>query len=672
MAITISSLMKRKKMERTIFRYTFALYIFQSVISPGTFGQIQFELSVGGTSEDRAYSIIQTSDGGFAAAGYTSGFGAVNWDIYIVKLDAGGSLQWSRTIGGAWREEAFDLIQTSDGGYAVAGYTHTFGQTSDEDMYMVKLDSLGTFQWHKAIGAFDFGERNREHANSIIQSNDGGYILAGYTWRPPNHYYHIYIVKLDSSGSLQWEKILGGPSVDIARSITQTSDGGFAIAGYSRTTGADNFYIAKFDENGNLQWNTAVGGTHDDRAYSIIQTSDGGYAIAGETLSFTFSGANQSMYIVKLDSTGTLQWTRVVGGTQTDRAYDIIQSSDGGYMVTGHTNSHASQSINRVYIVKLNENGELQWSKTVGGTWSESSRSITQTIDGGFTTAGFTLSYGTTPSVPNMYILKFDSNGFTCENSTSFNSLSATGGNVFTPFPEFVFAPTFINEPTPVIGSGGAVTSICTIIPVELTSFISSVNGNNVTLSWVTASEVNNSGFEVQRKGSSLPTGQAGLQSTVSNFETIGFVEGYGTTTETNHYSFEDKNLSSGNYSYRLRQIDFDGTFEYSNEIEVEINIPNEFSLSQNYPNPFNPKTVIGYQLPVSGSVTLKVYDLLGREVAVLVNEEKPAGVYEVEFSAKGGSASGGDAFNLSSGVYFYQLKVGNQFIELKKLVLLK
>ena len=618
-------------------------------------GQVQFELSFGGINEDRAHSIIQTSDGGYAVAGFTSGFGAVNLDMYITKFEADGSLQWSRTIGGLWREEAFEIIQTTDGGYAIAGYTHTFGQTSDEDMYIVKLDSLGTFQWHKAIGAFDFGERNREHANSIKQTNDGGYVLAGYTWRPPNSYYHIYIVKLDSSGNLQWERILGGPSVDIAHSIIQTTDGGYAIAGYSRTSNTDNFYIVKLDENGLFQWNTAVGGSLDDRAYSIIQTADGGYAIAGETLSYSFSGANQNMYIVKLDSVGVLQWTRVVGGTQTDRARDIMQTTDGGYIAAGHTNSHASQSINRVYIVKLNINGELQWSKTVGGTWSESSSSITQTRDGGFATAGFTLSYGTTPSVPNMYILKFDNSGMTCENSTSFNSLTATGGTAFTPTPMFVFAPTFVNEPVPIIGSGGTVTSICTIIPVELISFTSSVNGSNVTLSWVTASEVNNSGFEVQRKVGSL-------QSSVNNsdFKSVAFVEGNGTTTETNHYSFEDKNLSSGKYSYRLKQIDFDGTYEYSDVIEVEINKPDAFSLSQNYPNPFNPSTTIEFQIPSDGFVSLIIYNTIGQEVSTLVSEQQTAGNYSISFSAD----------RLPSGLYFYTLRSGEYNVTRKMLLL--
>jgi hypothetical protein len=160
---------------------------------------------------------------------------------------------------------------------------------------------------------------------------------------------------------------------------------------------------------------------------------------------------------------------------------------------------------------------------------------------------------------------------------------------------------------------------------------------------------------------------------------TIGFVQGKGTTSEINYYSFIDNEITSGIQYYRLKQIDFDGSFEYTQVVEVVIGIPTEYSLSQNFPNPFNPVTKINYTIPNVETrhasslqmVTLKIYDALGNEVATLVNEEKQPGIYEVEFSAKGGSASGGDGCNFPSGIYFYQLKAGN-FIETKKMVLLK
>ncbi|OGU79068.1 MAG: hypothetical protein A2254_10330 [Ignavibacteria bacterium RIFOXYA2_FULL_35_9] len=197
--------------------------------------------------------------------------------------------------------------------------------------------------------------------------------------------------------------------------------------------------------------------------------------------------------------------------------------------------------------------------------------------------------------------------------------------------------------------------------PVELISFSGDVNLNDVTLNWITASEINNSGFEIHRKQ------VLSHQSSVGNteWEILGFINGNGTTTEPQAYSFVDENLSAGKYQYRLKQIDFDGTFEYSNIIEIAINSPTKFSLAQNYPNPFNPSTKIKWQSPVSGWQTLKVYDVLGNEVATLINEYRPAGSYEVKFDASSGIR------NPVSGIYFYQLKAGN-YSDTKKMLLLK
>lgn len=197
-------------------------------------------------------------------------------------------------------------------------------------------------------------------------------------------------------------------------------------------------------------------------------------------------------------------------------------------------------------------------------------------------------------------------------------------------------------------------------IPVELKSFTGDVIDGNILLNWTTATEMNNQGFEIQRNQKS-PSGS--LQGNVNNqnWKKIGFVQGFGTTAEQHSYTFTDEHLLSGKYQYRLKQIDFDGTFEYSNVVDVEVRHPDDFRLSQNYPNPFNPNTNIEYQIPYPGFVTLKVYDALGNEVAELVNAEKSAGSYLVEFN--GGK--------LASGIYFYQLKAGS-YTATKKLLLLK
>ena len=236
------------------------------------------------------------------------------------------------------------------------------------------------------------------------------------------------------------------------------------------------------------------------------------------------------------------------------------------------------------------------------------------------------------------------------------------------PFTSVFFAGAVINDKIYVIGgTSNWLTGVLNVweydpsqdqteTPVELTSFTATASGKEVTLNWTTATELNNQGFEVQRKFST------------NDFATIGSVKGQGTTTSQNQYSFVDKLIDGGKYFYRLKQIDFDGTFEYSNEIEVEVRTVDKFSLEQNYPNPFNPTTTIGFGISASPNpseggalVILKVYDILGNEVKTLVNKEMETGYHSVDFNAS----------ELPSGVYFYRIQVGS-FIDMKKMILLR
>ncbi len=192
-----------------------------------------------------------------------------------------------------------------------------------------------------------------------------------------------------------------------------------------------------------------------------------------------------------------------------------------------------------------------------------------------------------------------------------------------------------------------------TVLPVELTDFNSATNENYVILNWKTFSETNNSGFNIERSVSNK-----GIQ----NWKTIGFVNGKGTTSSPEEYSFTDAGITSGKYNYRLKQIDYNGSFQYFNlDNEVTVGIPVKFTLFQNYPNPFNPATVINCQLPVSGFISLKIYDLVGKEIITLVNENQDAGYHSIEFNGSG----------LSSGVYFYKLETEG-FAETKRMTLIK
>jgi hypothetical protein len=203
------------------------------------------------------------------------------------------------------------------------------------------------------------------------------------------------------------------------------------------------------------------------------------------------------------------------------------------------------------------------------------------------------------------------------------------------------------------------------IVPVELVSMSAENTENGVLLTWITATETNNHGFEIEKLFHPLISGDGTLPGEDpedgSNWDMIGFVGGAGTTTENKYYSFIDDDIKTGFYNYRLKQIDYDGSYEYSDIVEVDIPAPNEFALLQNYPNPFNPSTKIRYSVPQSSKVVIKVFDILGNEIETLIDEQKPIGTYEIIWHTT----------NLPSGVYFYRLQAGS-FVETKKMVLMK
>jgi hypothetical protein len=558
----------------------------------------------GGSNIDIGHSVEQTSDGGFIITGYTRSYGTMSGrNVWLIKTDTFGNEQWNNTFGGNGDDEGYCVKQTTDGGYIIAGLTNSFG-AGLKDFYLVKTDSLGSLLWQRT-----FGGANDDEAYSVLQTNDGGFIAAGVTSSFSNGGRDVFLVKTDPSGNFVWQKNLGGLSSDGAWDIQHTSDGGFIIAGWTFSHGPGflgNAWLLKTDSLGNEQWNKVFGGTEVDRAYSVQQTTDGGYILTGYTDSF---GAGlYDMLLIKTDNTGNQQWMKTFGGTGRDYGHSVQQTMDGGFIAAGYTLSFGAGGDD-MYVVKTDANGNEQWSNTYGGSSSDVAFGIRETSDGGFIITGHTLSFGA--GVHDVWLIRLE-----------------------------------------------------TIIPVELTSFTASVNSNAVQLNWSTASETNNMGFDIERGVISN-----GVRNLI--WEKIGFIEGKGTTTEIQHYSFTD-NLTLNhnlNFYYRLKQMDFDETFTYSNEIEVDLSLPQNFSLGQNYPNPFNPSTKIKYTIPFAGTslmkfVQLKVFDVLGNEVATLIDEYKPAGNYEVEFSLPA------DGQGLASGIYFCRLQTDNYSKTIKMLFL--
>jgi hypothetical protein len=418
---------------------------------PATGPSPYFCKAISGPANEAGKSLIQTSDGGYAIAGATTSFGAGEADVYAVKLDANGNLQWTKTIGGPESEEGNSLIQTSDGGYAIAGYTYSFG-AGEADVYVVKLDAKGNLQWTKTIGG-----KKEDVGVSLIQTSDGGYAIAGFTISFGAGEADVYVVKLDANGNLQWTRTIGGPGDEIGNSLIQTSDGGYVIAGltYSFGAGEDDVYVVKLDAHGNLQWTKTIGGKNIEEGISLIQTSEGGYAIAGITTSFGAGG--HDVYVVKLDAHGNLQWTKTIGGKGWDMGFSLIQTSEGGYAIAGITTSFGVGEAN-VYVVKLDAHGKPQWTKTIDTKNENLTRSsIIQTSDGSYVIAGYTTSFGA--GGDDVYVVKLDKNGDACC-AVSQTSRVGSGGRLRSATPSIGSGGT-LTAPTPSTSSGGTLTNQC-------------------------------------------------------------------------------------------------------------------------------------------------------------------------------------------------------------------
>jgi len=263
-------------------------------------GSLAWQNTFGGNIDDYALSVQQTTDGGYIVAGVTGLFESGSSDAYVLKLDSDGSLEWQKTFGGSGNDWASSIQQTTDGGYIVAGVTTSFG-AGDCDVYVLKINPDGSLAWEKT-----FGGNGEDQAASIQQTTDGGYIVAGVTTSFGASGYDVYVLKLNSDGSLAWQKTYGGSGSDLANSIQQTTDGGYIVAGNTWPFGAGNYDVCvlKLNSDGSLAWQKTFGGEGQDQAYSIQQTTGGGYIVAGCTQSF--GAGNYDVYILKLDSNGEL------------------------------------------------------------------------------------------------------------------------------------------------------------------------------------------------------------------------------------------------------------------------------------------------------------------------------------------------------------------------------
>jgi hypothetical protein len=379
--------------------------------------QTTFERTYGDIHDEGGSAVQQTSDGGYIIAGYTHSFGSGKSDVYLIKTDADGDTLWTRTYGGIDYDFGYHVQQVADSGYIIVGSTRSFG-AGGEDVYLIKTDAKGNTLWTKT-----FGGSSDDWGYCVQQTSDTGYIIVGYTDSFGAGPSDVYLIKTDADGDTLWTRTYGGSNHDGGLFVQQTSDGGYIITGLSRsfnvglTFPVNDVYLVKTDAKGNILWSRTYGSARDDMGSCVQQTTDGGYIIAGYTWP---SGApDTDVYLVKTNAKGDTLWTRNYGilldmHTESDQGYSVQQTSDGGYIIAGQKyhsvlSGNTLYTFPAVYLIKTDSTGDTLWTRTYGGKNMDVGKSIYQTSDRGYIVVGWTESFGS--GGRDVYLIKTDELG---------------------------------------------------------------------------------------------------------------------------------------------------------------------------------------------------------------------------------------------------------------------
>ena len=390
-------------------------------------GELDWVKNFGGSGNESAQAIIKTDDGGYAILGYTS---SINGDVstkteeendyWFLKFDGNGNLQWNKTYGGSKDDIGQSLSQTKDGGYILTGYSMSSdGDVSNNegfhDNWILKLDAQGVLEWQSS-----YGFSGHDHSYDILEASQGGYFFTGFlditsaradgnTEKGNSLTSHgvgeFWGTKIDENGSVQWRGYFGGTNNDRAHSVVQTNDGGFVMAGFtesddydiSNTNGSYDFWVVKVDSFGNLVWEHSFGGEGIEVSYDIAKTSDNGFVVVGNTFSangdILVNHGESDMWMIKLDEEGNLIWEQTYGGSQFDLAQAVVESKDGGFLIAGNTKSEDQDSTlnmgeNDIWVVKTNKTGELVWQKSFGGSGLDFGFDLLENSDGSIMVVG--------------------------------------------------------------------------------------------------------------------------------------------------------------------------------------------------------------------------------------------------------------------------------------------
>ncbi|MBL7885374.1 MAG: T9SS type A sorting domain-containing protein [Flavobacterium sp.] len=372
---------------------------------------IEWQKSYGGTNYDNARSVAQTSDGGYIVVGNTSSndgnvtqsFG--NGDILIIKINSLGIVEWQKTYGGFNTEFINSIQQTNDDGFILSGFSKSNNGAystnhGNNDYLILKLNSNGDIDWQK-----NYGGTGEDLALDAIQTNDGGYAVIGQTASNngnlvANHgLVDYWVLKLFPDGNIEWQNTYGGSGNDTGEKIQQTNDGGYILIGFSNSTngdiishiGASDMWILKINSGGIIEWEKSIGTVLNDYGYGIVQTNDLGYVLSGTTN----SSSNNNVMVTKLNSSGNVEWQNTYGGNGDDFNYSIQTDSDGGYIFIGYSESTNNNFSNNhgnydIWLTKINGSGDFLWQKLLGGTNYDFAFCVKKTTDNGYIVAGDT------------------------------------------------------------------------------------------------------------------------------------------------------------------------------------------------------------------------------------------------------------------------------------------
>ncbi|PKV48674.1 hypothetical protein ATE84_0679 [Aquimarina sp. MAR_2010_214] len=385
----------------------------------GFLGEIDWVKTFGGSNEDNALSVVETTDGGYAIAGYTQSIDgditdktAPDSDYWLLKITKEGEIAWSKTYGGSGDERGEKIIQTTDGGFVLVGYSRSADEDVSanaglQDYWIVKTDASGGIQWEKS-----FGFPGIDRAFSVVQTRDGGYFITGFldvtasggegndnkNGFSKHGVGEFWGIKLNASGEKEWRRFFGGTNNDRSYDVVQTQDDGFLMIGSSESVdfdvtgskGSYDFWAVKINKEGTKLWEKSFGGSEIDVGYAIAATGDGKFLIVGDSRSvdgnISNANGNADLWLIQIDGNGNLLWEKSLGGTAFDTGRAIAKMQNGGFVITGNSRSNdidvaQNKGQSDVWSIIITSNGEVQWKLASGGSQAEFGEGCIETSD---------------------------------------------------------------------------------------------------------------------------------------------------------------------------------------------------------------------------------------------------------------------------------------------------